>query len=53
MIKYLTFVPLAVAILATAIGVLNLTLYVNDAVVMTAGVTGVINDILINWSGSC
>ena len=46
------FVPLVVAILATAVGVWNSTLYANDAAVMTAGVTGEINDILTNWIGS-
>jgi hypothetical protein len=43
-----------VAILATVIGVLHSTLYVNDATMKIAGVTGEMNnDILTNWIGSC
>ena len=53
MIRIFNFVPHAVAILAIAIGALNLILYANDAAAMTAGVTGEMNnDIFINWIGS-
>ena len=45
---------LAVAILVTAVGGPNLSLYVKDVAVMTAGVIGEINsDIFIFNNGSC